>query len=115
MTSRPSMLPLAKPSLQSLIVAAYAADASDRLISPLGEHGYSTLFGLIPVALAVLRVAAEIEPDRAAVMEWYRCTPIRELGDLSAEQLVALGRAEMVIAFLRSIRDGLRGDHRVGR
>ncbi|MCX7512257.1 hypothetical protein [Frateuria sp. STR12] len=56
----------------------------------------------------VLRVAAEIEPSPAALMEWYQRTPIHELGDLSAEQLVALGRAEMVIGFLRSIRDGIR-------
>jgi hypothetical protein len=56
----------------------------------------------------VLRVAAEVEPCPKAVMQWYRHTPIRELGNLSAERLVALGRAEMVIAFLRSIRDGAR-------
>ncbi len=100
--------PIAKSSLRLLVVAAYAADPSDKLISPVGEHSYSTLFTLIPVALAVLRVAAEIESRPAAVTEWYRTTPIAELGHLTAEQLVALGRAEIVISFLRSIRDGTR-------
>lgn len=98
----------AEASLQALVLAAYHADASDPPIAPVGEYGYSTLFGPIPAALAVLRVAAEIEPRPTAVMEWYRRTPIRELGNLSAEQLVALGRAEMVIAFPSSIRDGTR-------
>ncbi|MHA6205636.1 hypothetical protein ACXU4B_14525 [Dyella soli] len=108
MNGMPLKMPIAKSSLRSLVVAAYTADPSDQLISPVGEHSYSTLFTLIPVALAVLRVAAEIEPRPAAVMEWYRATPIAELGQLTAEQLVALGRAEVVIAFLRSIRDGTR-------
>jgi hypothetical protein len=89
--------------LRSLLHAAYHANAADPLISPMGNGSYSTLFGLIPTALAVLRVAAEIEPDPAEVMEWYRSTPIRELGGLSAEQLVALGRVEAVIGFLRAI------------
>jgi len=89
--------------LQSLLQAAYHANAADSLISPMGDDSYSTLFGVIPAALAVLRVAAEVEPDPVEVMEWYRTTPIRELGGLCAEQLVALGRVEMVIGFLRAI------------
>ncbi|AIF48182.1 hypothetical protein [Dyella japonica] len=103
-----SNTPIAKSSLQSQLLAAYAADPLDKLISPVGEHSYSTLFSLIPVSLAVLRVAAEIEPEPAAVMEWYQTTPIEELGHLTAEQLVALGRAEVVIGFLLTIRDGTR-------
>jgi hypothetical protein len=100
---------LAIPSLRSLIDAAYLADPMDQLISPVGEWSYSTLFNLIPAALAVLREAAGLEPDPSAMMIWYRQTPIAELGYLTAEQLVALGRAEMVIAFLGSVRDGTRG------
>lgn len=57
---------------------------------------------------AVLRVATEIEPSPFAVMEWYRRTPISELGNLSAQELVMRGRTETVIGFLRSIRDGRR-------
>ncbi len=108
MTSMSSILPRSEPSLWSLTLAACSADPSDPLISAVSEQSYSTLFGLVPVALAVLRVAAEVEPCPEAVMQWYRHTPIWELGNLPAERLVALGRAEMVIAFLRSIRDGAR-------
>lgn len=42
-------------------------------------------------------------------MDWYRHTRIAELGHLIAEQLVAMGRAPVVIAFLQAIRDGARG------
>jgi hypothetical protein len=98
----------AVPSLSSLIGAAYDADPTDRLIAPVGDDSYSTLFHLIPAALAVLRVAAGIEPDPPAMMAWYRQTPIAELGYLTAEQLVALGRTDAVIAFLQSIRKGSR-------
>lgn len=100
--------PAANISLRNLLHAAYRADPRDRLISPIGEHDYSTLFGRIPTALAVLRVAAEIEADPAVVMHWYRHVRIAELGYLTAAQLVALDRAEAVIAFLRSARDGER-------
>lgn len=96
-------------SLRNLLHAAYRADPRDQLISPIGEHDYSTLFGRIPAALAVLRVAAEIEADPLAVMHWYRHVRIAELGHLTAEQLVALDRTEAVITFLRSARDGERG------
>lgn len=109
MTSTSSLPPPAGSSLRTLILAAYAADPSDQLIAPIGERKYSTIFGVIPATLAVLRVAAEVEPSPSAAVEWYERTPIREFGDLTAERLVALGRAEMVIAFLRSIRDGTRG------
>jgi hypothetical protein len=98
----------ADASLRALLCAAYLADPRDRLISPIGERDYSTLFGRIPVALAVLRVAAQIEADPAAVMSWYRHTRIAELGHLTAEQLVALGRAEAVVAFLCSVHGGER-------
>ncbi|KRE86032.1 hypothetical protein ASG75_10895 [Rhodanobacter sp. Soil772] len=105
MTAMHSIKPIARPSLRSMLAAAYLADPSDRLIAPVGADTYSTLFSLIPVALAVLREAVEIEPDPAEVMHWYRATRIAELGHLTAAELVALGRAEAVIAFLRSIRN----------
>lgn len=108
MSSTPSTASLPHRLMRSLSLAAYRADPLDPLISPLEEHGYSTLFSLNPVALAVLRSAAEVEPSPAAVMEWYRTTPIRELGNLCAEELVAMGRAEMVIGVLRSIRNSGR-------
>jgi hypothetical protein len=109
MTCAPSILPPTASSLRTLVRKAYATGPADPLISPVGEQAYSTLFDVIPATLAVLRVAAEIEPDPVAMMAWYRRTPIRELGNLPAEALVALGRTEIVITFLRSIRDGRRG------
>jgi hypothetical protein len=97
--------PIASSALQAMLVAAYGADPLDQLICPVGEGRYSTMFQLIPVALAVLRVAAEIEPEPVEVMRWYRTTCIEHLGHLTPERLVALGRAEEVIGFLEVIRD----------
>jgi hypothetical protein len=42
-------------------------------------------------------------------MTWYTRVKIRELGNLTAEALVAMGRTEAVVDFLREIRDGKRG------
>lgn len=98
----------ATPSLHALVDAAYHADPADRLIAPVGNGSYSTLFNLIPTILAVLREAAGIEPDPRAMEHWYRHVPIAELGYLTAEQLVAIGRTTAVIAFLRSVRSGTR-------
>ena len=96
---------VASSALQSMLMAAYAADPLDQLICPVAEGRYSTMFHLIPAALAVLRVAAEIEPEPAEVLRWYRATCIEHLGHLTPEKLVALGRAEEVIGFLEIIRD----------
>ena len=95
--------------LRELLLQAYSDNPLDEPISPLGDHGYSTLSRIIPSALAVLRVAAGMEPDPLQVLDWYRHTRIAELGFLSAEQLVAMGRAPVVIDFLQSIRRGDRG------
>lgn len=103
-----SIKPAARPSLRAMLAAAYLADSSDPLIAPVDEDNYSTLFSLIPVALAVLRVAAQIEPDPSSAMHWYRRTRIAELGHLTAAELVELGRADVVIDFLLAIRDGRR-------
>lgn len=100
--------PATGAALSALLSAAYRADPRDRLISPIGDCEYGTLFGRIPAAQAVLRVAAQIEPEPAAVMDWYRQERIAEFGHLTAEQLVSLGRAEAVVVFLCSIRDGQR-------
>ena len=97
-----------KPSLRSLLAAAFLTEPGDRVIAPVGENSYSTLFSLISPALAVLRVAAEIESEPDEVLNWYRTTRIDELGHLTAAELVAMGRSETVIGFLSSIRDGQR-------
>ena len=102
--------PLTRPSMRSLLATAYAVDPSDCLISQIGESSYSTLFHLIPVKLAVLRAAAELEPNPALIVAWYRETPITAPGQLTAEQLVAMGRAELVVAFLRRIYSSARDE-----
>jgi hypothetical protein len=58
---------------------------------------------------AILELAQLIEPSVAAVIIWYVHMPIRELGNLSARQLVEQGRANAVLAFLKSIYCGERG------
>ena len=57
----------------------------------------------------VKRAAADIEPDGGRVLEWYQSTPICELSDLTGQELVAMGRADLLVAFLRSIKRGDRG------
>lgn len=95
--------------LHALLQDSRADDPRDEPIAPLGEHGYTTLTQVIPSAVAVLRVAARIEPDPRCLLDWYRHTHIAEMGHLTAEQLVDMGRAPVVIAFLRAIHAGARG------
>ena len=102
----------ARPTLAEHLVGQVMhllLDPADRLIAPVGDSSYSTIFNLIPTTLAVLREAAGIEPDPQAMKHWYRQVPIAELGYLTAEQLVMLGRTAAVISFIRSVRDGARG------
>jgi hypothetical protein len=101
--------PVSPRVLRALLRDTRVDDPRDEPIAPLGEHGYSTMVRIIPAALAVLRVAAQIEPEPESVMDWYCRTRIAELGHLTAEQLVAMGRAPVVIAFLQSVRAGARG------
>ncbi len=79
-------------------------------IGPLDRASHETLLRIIPTALAVLYVAVQIEPSSERVLEWYLYTPIAELGYLTAEQLVSMGRASVVIEFLQSVSRGER-DH----
>jgi len=59
--------------------------------------------------LAILQLAARIEPDSTAVLEWYRSTPIKTLDGQSAEQLVAGDRGAEVIDFLTAIHRQMLG------
>ena len=100
-----------------MVATAIAADPADRVLCPIGRHKYATLFGVIPDVMAVLRCAARYESDQARLLDWYVTEPIASLGDLTASQLVSLGRTELVIAFLDAITvDGPCGngiaDHR---
>ena len=103
--------------LSSMVATAVAADPADCVLGPIGRHAYATLFGVIPDVMAVLRCAARYESDQARLLDWYVTEPIASLGDLTASQLVSLGRTELVIAFLDAITvDGPCGngiaDHR---
>jgi len=91
--------------LNYILDKARKADPLDLLIGPIGKGEYATLFGVIPDELAVMRSAAEIEHRTSELKTWYTTVRIRELGDLTAQSLVTLGRAEAVIHFLRSIRE----------
>jgi hypothetical protein len=55
-------------------------------------------------AWKVLREAARVEPNEAARIAWYRDDPIAVLDLLTAESLVASGRYEEVLAFLRGVK-----------
>jgi hypothetical protein len=56
----------------------------------------------------VLRLAKGIDHDEDRVRDWYLTVKIRELGGKTAEELVQMGEADLVIGFLRSIRRGYR-------
>ncbi|MET0617275.1 MAG: hypothetical protein ABWZ54_05855 [Luteibacter sp.] len=58
-------------------------------------------------AWQVLREAARLEPDERARIAWYREDPIAPLDRQTAEALVASGRYEEVLAFLRAVRRDL--------
>ncbi len=57
----------------------------------------------------IAKLASLIESDPVRVEDWYRFVRIRELGELTASDLVQRGDATLVIKFLRSIRCGERG------
>jgi hypothetical protein len=58
--------------------------------------------------IKVLNLAQRIEPNPLLLMTWYQHTRIMELGSLTAERLVDIGRTDEVIQFLQSIQNGAR-------
>lgn len=56
----------------------------------------------------ISQLASAIESDPYRVGEWYRSVRIRELGEMTAKELVMQGSADLVIAFLHSIQRGER-------
>ncbi len=56
----------------------------------------------------VLRLARGIDHDKDRVRDWYLTVKIRELGGKTAQELVRMGKADLVIGFLSSIRRGYR-------
>lgn len=55
-------------------------------------------------AWQVLQEAARVEPDEGRRIAWYRNDPIEKLDLQTAEVLVASGRYEEVLAFLRGVK-----------
>jgi hypothetical protein len=60
-------------------------------------------------ALRVLSAAMEVQPDRSRAIYWFRNLPIREFSHCTAEQIVARGQVDVVIAYLESIASGSAG------
>ena len=56
----------------------------------------------------ILQMARGVDRDEARGREWYRAEKIHELGGKTAQELVQMGEADLVIGFLRSIRRGHR-------
>ncbi|UGB39893.1 hypothetical protein [Frateuria soli] len=52
--------------------------------------------------LAVLRLAAALEPDPVEALAWYRSVPLAVLDGLTAAELVKQGRVHSVLTFLRA-------------
>jgi hypothetical protein len=56
----------------------------------------------------ISRLASAIESDPSRVEEWSRSVCIRELGGLTAKELVGQGNADLVTGFLRAVQRGER-------
>lgn len=72
-------------------------DAAKSAVATVHSDGEERL---VTARLAVLEAAARIDPDPAQVVHWYRFTPIRELGELTAEAFIGSDRASDDLAFL---------------
>lgn len=63
--------------------------------TPMDDPGIADIF----------HAAALIEPDPRKVMSWYCDTPIAQLNHMTAQELVAIGHANKVLAFLQHLGD----------
>ncbi len=93
---------------QALARASAAAEQRSLPTPPLNEDGDNACSNILLTTLIVLQTAMQVAADPVEVAAWYCDTPIAELDDLTAAQLVSLGRADEVIVFLRTVRDGKR-------
>lgn len=83
------------------------ARQDQRALAPAG--------GAMSAALAVLQMAAALEPDPVQAMTWYHSVPIAPLGGLTAAALVTQGRAGSVFAFLYAAIEIDRAERRALR
>jgi hypothetical protein len=60
-------------------------------------------------ALRALSSAFEVTHDRNRSVFWFRNTPIPEFGYSTAEELVATGKTDAVVAYVTSISSGSTG------
>lgn len=88
---------------QAEAVARDESGSVRRRIDSAGSGGSEGAFEPAMPAAAALMAAARIESDPSEVVDWYRTTPIALLDEFTAEELVAAGRLEDVLAFLRAI------------
>jgi hypothetical protein len=107
-SSRSAPHPVVSPEATA-VAAARTADSIGGRDSSFDGSGANPCFDVTPATSVVLRMAMDVEADPVEVAAWYRDTRIAELGDLTAAQLVSLGRANDVIMFLCAVREGRRG------
>lgn len=74
-----------------------------RRIVAMNKPEYPDPTSINRILIAVIDEASRIEPDAATLLRWYVEDPIQQLGGLTASQLVAAGRGELVIRFLRRV------------
>jgi len=55
------------------------------------------------IAVHIFRLAAAIEGNPHRAEEWYRSVCIRELGGVTAQELVRRGKADLVLGFLWAV------------
>jgi RNA recognition motif-containing protein len=67
------------------------------------------LQGYLREAVRAMSAAYEVTEDRDRTIFWFRNTPIAEYAHQTAEQLVAMGKTDAVIAYLQSIALGSSG------
>jgi RNA recognition motif-containing protein len=67
------------------------------------------LQGYLREAVRAMSAAYEVTENRERTIFWFRNTPIAEFAHQTAEQLVATGKTEAVIAYLQSIASGSSG------
>lgn len=95
--------------LNSLTLQPVYAPEFVKVASKLERYiGVDSLTG-DDVICQLVQLAIIVEPDLVNIVEWWTTTPIQELGNRTAEELVEAGRDDLVEGFLLSIIFGERG------
>lgn len=67
------------------------------------------LQGRMREMVRAISAATELDGDVGKAIRWYRNEPIADYGCRTAAELVADGRVEAVLAYLRDLENGARG------